>query len=109
MMEDSHDRFIVVPTREVEFPCYVEAVAHPDNFEVFELHESEFWSIYDTGFLRAVNKRYHLMLDDFEGGKISENLDFVLSEAERVKDVCPTLYKAAEAAVRYGTLIDFEF
>ena len=81
---------------------------HPELFAVFDLSENEFWRMYDLGVLAALNKHYHLMLDDFEEGRITEDLDFVFSEAEKVKDDCSTFYEAARTAVEYDTLIDFE-
>lgn len=107
-MEDSHDRYITVGKDSDVFNCYYESTMQPDRIVVYPIHEADLDALYDSGFLDAVNNRYDLMLGDFEGGVISENLDFVLSEAEKIKDSCPKLYEAAKAAVEYGTSINFE-
>ena len=107
-MQDSHKRYVTVPKANVKHNCYVEATRNPGYFELFELHESDIVALHESGFLDSMNEKYGLMLDDFEGGVISEDLAFVVSEAEKISEQCPSVREAALLALRYGTSINFE-
>ena len=107
-MMERDDRMLTVP-KDKDTPITSKNLSeHPDLFAVFDLPGSEFWKLYDLGVLEQLNKHFHLMLDDYEEGRITQDFGFVLSEAEKVKEDCPTFYEASKVAAEYGTLIDFE-
>lgn len=107
-MQGSHERYITVAKRPVPFNSYLDSLSQPDDIEVFELDENEFLSAYDSGFLGRLNDHFHLMLDDFEDGEISEDFGFVLTEARKIKGECPTFFRAANLAAECAISINFE-
>lgn len=97
-MEEGHQRFIAVPRNDAGRREYFHTTNSTENITFYSLPEEEFLRIYDSGFLWEMNERFGLMLDDYESGRIDEDFDYVLSEAEKIKDSCPTLYNAAAQA-----------
>lgn len=85
-----------------------QASMNPDDFRVYELTDQDFLVMSKSGFLSAINERYGLFLGDFEAEEISDDLDFVLREAAKIRVECPTLYQAALDAASHGVGIGFE-
>ena len=94
-MSETRERFIAVPKNDEGRHEYFRTTNSTENIAFYFLSEEEFLRIYDSGFLWEMNERFGLMLDDYESGRINSDFDYVLSEAEKVKDLCPTLYNAA--------------
>ena len=105
------ERSFTVPKNEIGIRELNELADESKNLEILSISNTEFSDLCNQGVFLEINKRYSLLIDEFECEDIPSKYCLGCLDILRAKNISETtsFSRALKLAMNYGTFVECDF